>query len=138
MTIHEQFSVLYASVIGYRSHHASIADGVNFVITCWQSCDCCLITKIYFSAHYESFLFKFSKNTFVCSNVEMLKFTNDLVYTTFKFFIYWPWPVVNSFGKRNFQQIAGPCSAIRKFVNIIDRNTIYMSPNMPQRAIKIL
>jgi len=86
MTIHEHFSVLYTSVISYRSHNTSITDSINFVITSRETCNCSLVPKRYFSTHNKSFLFKFSKSTFVSSYIEMLKFTNHLVYTTFKFF----------------------------------------------------
>ena len=131
VTIHKHFSVLYTAIIGNGSHNTSIADRINFVITCRKTSDCCLITKSYLTTHHKCFLFKFSENTFVSSNVEMFKFTNDLVYSTFKFFIYRSRPVVNSFRKRNFEQVSRSCSAICKFVNLINRYTIYMSSNVP-------
>jgi len=138
VTVHKHLSVLYAAVVGNRSHNTFIANSINFVITCWESSNCCLVTKIDFSTHHKSFLIKFTKNTFVSTNIKMLELTNDLVDTTIKLFVDWPRSVVNSFGERNFQDVSRSCSAVSEFVNIIDRNTIYMSSNMPQWAIKKL
>ena len=102
VTVHKHFGVLYAAIIGNGSYDTSIADCINLVITSRKTRDCSLISKSYFSTHHKCFLFKFSENAFVSSNIEMFKFTNDLVYSTFKFFIYWSRPIVNSFRKRNF------------------------------------